>query len=147
MKNKDLIGHNLKRIRNQLGFKQKELAENLNISSGYLSEVESGKKSPGIEVVSKLLEIYQVNPMYLLTGEGECFLSQGKRKPGERKEKAKEGDNYNEMLDEMLWYIDRIPVIGYAVFEFFKSYMYEKRCMIEEEVKKIIENNPEERIP
>jgi hypothetical protein len=51
------------------------------------------------------------------------------------------------MLEEMLWYIERIPVVGYAVFEFFKSYMYEKRGMIEEEVKKIIENNPEEEIP
>ncbi|MCX6582948.1 MAG: hypothetical protein NT166_22455 [Candidatus Aminicenantes bacterium] len=54
---------------------------------------------------------------------------------------------HNEMLDEMLWYIDRIPVIGYAVFEFFKSYMYEKRGMIEVEVKKILENKPDERIP
>jgi transcriptional regulator with XRE-family HTH domain len=147
MKNKELIGHNLKNIRNQLGFKQKELAENLNISSGYLSEVEAGKKSPGIEVLSKLLEKYQVNPAYILTGEGDCFLSPGKRESVDGKKKPKEGDKYDAMVAEMLWYIEHIPVVGYAVFEFFSCYLYEKQDMIDKELKKIKKNNPAEKIP
>jgi transcriptional regulator with XRE-family HTH domain len=149
MENKELIGRNIRSIRLQLGMKQKELADSLNISYGYLSEVESGKKSPGLEVVGNLLQKYKVNPTFLLTGQGDYFLTtgEGKGKPGDRKEKAKEGDVYNEAVAEMFWYFENIPAVGFAVLEFFKHYLHTKKDMIDAEIKRIKEKNPGEEIP
>lgn len=148
MEHKELIGRNIRKIRTQLGLKQKELASSLNISYGYLSEVESGKKSPGLEVVGNLLQKYNVNPSFLLTGEGAYFLTPGKEedKTGdrERKEKTKEGNVgnvYDAAMDEMLWYFENIPTVGFAVLEFFKNYLHAKHDMIDAEIKKIKEKN------
>ncbi len=146
MENKQLIGRNIKNIRAQLGMKQKELANSLDISYGYLSEVESGKKSPGLEVVGNLLQKYEVNPTYLLTGEGDYFLTTGKGKPGKRRGKAKEGDVYNDAIDEMIWYIDHIPAVGFAVLGFFKQYLYEKKDMIDSKITRGREKNSGEAI-
>lgn len=148
MENKELIGRNIRNIRHQLGMKQKDLANSLNISYGYLSEVESGKKSPGLEVVGNLLQKYKVNPTYLLAGEGEYFLNkgEGKSKKVESKEKIKESDVYNAALNEMLWYFENIPAVGFAVLEFFKHYLHAKRDMIDAEMKKIKEKDQGEEI-
>lgn len=150
MENKKLIAENIRNIRNILKMKQKELAKNLGISSGYLSEIEAAKKSPGIEVVEKFLKKYKVNPAYLLTGEGDCFLTADeKAKPAEQKIKTKDSktDPYHAAITEMLWYFDHIPFVGFAMLEFFNNYLHEKKDRIEEEIKKIKEKNPEEEIP
>ena len=44
----------VKHLRIIRSFTQKELAEKSNISRSHLSEIESGKKSPSIEVVKKI---------------------------------------------------------------------------------------------
>jgi transcriptional regulator with XRE-family HTH domain len=140
MKNKELIGKCIRNIREHLGMKQKELAQTLDIASGYLSEIEAGKKNPGIDVVEKLHSLYNVNISYLFTGEGGLFIQpKGKKKKGPSDEMT--------LAKNMMWYVMNIPVVRYAMLEFFRTYMYEKGNMVEEDVEAFLEANKGEKKP
>ena len=55
-----MIGDTLKRIRNIYGLKAKQLSAQLNISASYLSEIETGKKQPSLELLNKYAEIFDM---------------------------------------------------------------------------------------
>jgi phage repressor protein C with HTH and peptisase S24 domain len=87
----------LLRIHNNLN--QKNFASELNTSSGYISEVETGKTLPGCGFLFLLKRVFNVDANWLLTGQGEMF---GGQKPeatvhivtpeeGQRLLKEKEG--------------------------------------------------------
>ena len=57
---------NLKRIREQKKVSQKELAEKLNMSQGYISEIEKNIKSPTIRVLYEIAEALEVCPHILI---------------------------------------------------------------------------------
>ena len=56
---------NLKDFRKKQGLSQMQLAEYCSISSGYIAEIEIGKKFPSIGVIEKIAGILKVEP-YLL---------------------------------------------------------------------------------
>jgi len=45
---------------------QSQLAERLEISRSYLSEIESGKKTPSIELIDKYSKVFNIPPSSLL---------------------------------------------------------------------------------
>ena len=55
-----MIGEALKMFRTIHGYKGKELAEMLEISPSYLSEIENGKKSPPYELLEKYSSAFDV---------------------------------------------------------------------------------------
>jgi len=136
MDNKKLMGNCIKRIRNQMGVNQRQFAKSLEISSGYLSEIEAGKKNPGIEVLNKLFETYSVNISFLFTGEGDLFIGPHKKEtymPGRKNTGILEEA---DLLEELSWYLKHIPIVRFAVLEFFQSYLFNKKGMIDKEIKK-----------
>ena len=50
------VRRNIVKIRQEKGYTQERLAYESGISKGYLSEIESGKKSPTIRILEKLAE-------------------------------------------------------------------------------------------
>lgn len=57
---------NLKYVREQKKISQKELAERLNISQGYISEIEKNLKSPTVRVLYEIANALEVCPHSLL---------------------------------------------------------------------------------
>ena len=55
-----MIGEALKMFRTIHGYKAKELAEMLEISPSYLSEIENGKKSPSYELLERYSSVFDV---------------------------------------------------------------------------------------
>ena len=55
-----MIHQALKKIREFHNIKQSELSMRLGISNSYLSEIESGKKSPSLELLDKYSEIFNI---------------------------------------------------------------------------------------
>ncbi|GGM07747.1 hypothetical protein GCM10010099_24520 [Streptomyces cinereus] len=55
-----MIHQALKKIREFHNIKQSELSMQLGISNSYLSEIESGKKSPSLELLDKYSEIFNI---------------------------------------------------------------------------------------
>ena len=67
------VGERLKCVREELNLMQKEFAKELGISAPSLSEIETGRNRPGIELLAKLAERFNVNLYYILLGKGEIF--------------------------------------------------------------------------
>jgi transcriptional regulator with XRE-family HTH domain len=68
-----MLGERLKWIRKEKGLTQKAFSEPLGTSSGYISEVEQGKKTPGSDFLVSLSRVWGVCIDWLLTGEGEPY--------------------------------------------------------------------------
>jgi phage repressor protein C with HTH and peptisase S24 domain len=54
------------------GFKQKELANILNVSLPTMNHYESGKRAPNSELLSQIAKTLDCDPGWLLTGEGQA---------------------------------------------------------------------------
>jgi transcriptional regulator with XRE-family HTH domain len=67
------IGYRIKQVRLELKLKQQEFAEKLDISGPSLSEIETGKTNPGIDLLVRLHKDFNVNLYYVLFGEGSMF--------------------------------------------------------------------------
>lgn len=69
-KKNELIGTNLKRLREEHKPKLsiRGLAQEVGLSNGYLSKLETGKiKSPSLEALTKLADYFNVDPTYFVT--------------------------------------------------------------------------------
>jgi XRE family transcriptional regulator, regulator of sulfur utilization len=60
------IGQAIRKIRNEKGIKQKFIAEKAGFSSEYLSNIESGTKTPTIPSLSKICDALGISLAYLL---------------------------------------------------------------------------------
>lgn len=63
------ICENLRNARNRKSLKQSEVAEKLGCAATSLTNWESGKVMPSLEVLDKLCEIYEISPLSLLDKE------------------------------------------------------------------------------
>jgi len=66
------IGSRVKHVRGRNN--QKEFAKILGFSGSYLSEVESGKTKPSLELLLKISQFTKCGLDWLITGEGPMFL-------------------------------------------------------------------------
>jgi transcriptional regulator with XRE-family HTH domain len=66
----------LKAARETIGVNQTEFANTLGVAPSFISGIERDKKDVSRELLEKLIEKYHINANWILTGEGEMFLSQ-----------------------------------------------------------------------
>lgn len=64
------FGERLKRLREERGMTQEELAERLNISRSLLARYENGMRMPTALMLRQMRDILGTSCDYLLTGEG-----------------------------------------------------------------------------
>lgn len=62
------IGQRIKKIRKQKHFTQEKLAENLEVSPVYISQVENGKTKLSLEMLIRIANLLDTNPGYFITG-------------------------------------------------------------------------------
>jgi len=72
MKDKELLGRRIKRLRTRLGLTQDALAEQVHISPKYLSNIERGRENPTLDTLLRLGKSLKVEPweMFMLEQEG-----------------------------------------------------------------------------
>ena len=66
MFHKDLYGLRLKKLRNQMGEKQADLAELLGVKPNQIVEMENGRKTTTFERLTIICQHYNVSADYLL---------------------------------------------------------------------------------
>lgn len=128
------IAGRLKAIREKLNLRQKELAEILNISVVTMSDIERGKKRPGVEILFILWEKYRVDPVYLLHGEGDMFRREKDTK-GVTVEDGVFGD-YTDDVKEMLWYMQHSLLARSAFMTMVKEYIYKYEKLLEKDIER-----------
>lgn len=53
-KEAEKLGNNFKRIRTEKGLSQVDIARNLGVSRGFVSNIESGKRNPTLSTITRL---------------------------------------------------------------------------------------------
>lgn len=71
--NRNLNGR-LKQVRVLLNLSQKDFSEGLSIKQGSLSDIERGRIGVSPKVAEAVCQKFEVNPVWLHTGEGETFI-------------------------------------------------------------------------
>ena len=61
----------LRLLRKQHGMTQRELAEHLSTSSGYIADLEGGRRKPSLELARKMADIFEVSVDLLAKDELE----------------------------------------------------------------------------
>ena len=64
---------NIKEYRQFKGISQKKLSKKLKMSQGYLSEIESGKKSPTVRMLYRIANALEICPHMLLSSTMYCI--------------------------------------------------------------------------
>jgi len=100
------INERIKEIRHILNISQREFAQAVYVSYGYLSEIETGHKEVKDRLVHLISSAFSVNKHWLLTGKGRMFNST----PQEKMEKMTSLFNelYPEYQDFVLRQIDEL---------------------------------------
>jgi len=81
-----MFGQALKLLRRYQGLNQSALAKKLGVSRSYISELESGNKTPSLDLLSRYADIFNI-PISSLVFFAEAL--QDKEKLSSRSEKAK----------------------------------------------------------
>ncbi|MBY6758611.1 helix-turn-helix transcriptional regulator [Clostridium botulinum] len=63
---------NLKKIREEKNISQSKLAILASISRSYVSEIESGKKTPSLDILERIAEALEVCTALLLINNKDC---------------------------------------------------------------------------
>lgn len=120
------FGSRIKAVRKKLKMKQKDFAERIGIKNNYLCEIESGHIRPGFDFFYKIMADLKLNPVYLLHGKGDMFLTDEKEgSVNGVKGDDREGSSpllNDPVYREMLWYMEQSNLIRYSVLEFFTRY-------------------------
>jgi transcriptional regulator with XRE-family HTH domain len=72
-----LVGQNLRRIRERRGYSQEKLAARAELSSSYVSRVELGKENISVRSIERICVVLDISPADLFRGSGRS------RKPRE----------------------------------------------------------------
>ena len=70
----ETIGNRIKKLRKTLGLSQQEFAERIGVKGGSISLYEIDAREPSERNKAGILKEFNVNPVWLDTGEGEMFL-------------------------------------------------------------------------
>lgn len=65
---KNVLGSRIMQRRKQMGIKQSELAELINVSDNQISNIENGKSFPRLNSFIKICDVLDCNSDYLLSG-------------------------------------------------------------------------------
>ncbi len=68
-----MIGEKIKNLRESEGLTQEEVAEKVGVSKEFISMVESGKRNPSLEVLSKIASIFSKEASYFMDTKRDDF--------------------------------------------------------------------------
>lgn len=71
-----MLGNRIKTLRKEREITQGSLAQAIGITQGFLSDIERDKKTPGGDILLSLSRFFDVDPHWLLTGEGKKRASE-----------------------------------------------------------------------
>ena len=130
------FGRRVNAIRESLKLKQEDMAPSLGLSATRLSEIENDKSRPCHDFFYNIVKNYQVNPYYLLFGEGEMFVGSNEKLETDIK-KIKTGD---KIIDELLYYFFNSPLVHNYLMYHFRTLFSEKKTVILDDIVKAKED-------
>ncbi|NIM15404.1 MAG: helix-turn-helix domain-containing protein [Candidatus Aminicenantes bacterium] len=117
------LGQRIKAIREHLKMTLADVSEETGISRSYISDFERGFKLPTAKYLKYLHNNHNINLNYIFCSDEEMY----------RKEKEEKYDfgKFNEEIEELLFYLSKIPPAIYAVLGFFTEYKLKNKEIID----------------
>lgn len=70
-----IYGQRIAEARSKLGMSQRQLAQKVSRSQGFISNIESGRQDPSFDLLTKLWAACGINPNWIVTGEGDMQIA------------------------------------------------------------------------
>lgn len=70
------FGKNFLRARNNRGISQVDAAAELEVTAGFLSSIENGRKKPSLDLILKASKLYQVQPGFFFQDQAEVNIDE-----------------------------------------------------------------------
>ncbi len=129
-----LFGNRIKEIRQTLKLNQKDFANTIGISNSFLSEVEAGRTKVGQDFLLNIVNIFSVNPLYILSGIGKMFMEHEKEEGNETKKNFDIEEIYTGpdsiLVNKMLRDIRKSTLLRFAVLEHYQRYSFQYKDII-----------------
>jgi transcriptional regulator with XRE-family HTH domain len=81
---RQLFGTTLRRLREEAGLTQEDVADRADVHWTYLSQIENGKRTPGLENIVHLAKAIGVTPAELLAAFTKSYMTNLKAKRARR---------------------------------------------------------------
>lgn len=101
MVTKNIISSNFKNLRKEINISQKEFSQKIEVPVTTISKYERGETRPSVEILTRLGDIFGVNINWLLTGQGEMFLTKTEKEEEKEEEKPALKEKMIEMFDTL----------------------------------------------
>lgn len=69
------VGRRMSKRRKELGLKQYEVCEMIDVNYKYISNLETGRSAPSLDVIMRLCEALQTTPDYFLVGSDKSGMT------------------------------------------------------------------------
>jgi transcriptional regulator with XRE-family HTH domain len=123
------IGIRIRKIRKALGYTQVQMVSYFEIGRANYSRLEKGEIFPSATLLNTLRREFQVSLDWLITDEGEMFFS--KKQKAELVRRLNAG-KYSEEINELLFDMNKIPMIKHAVLEFYLEYKQKNSQIVQQ---------------
>lgn len=103
-------GKRLRLLRTSLNLSQDRIAKILGITVAVYMRIERGYTVLNSYIITKLYKFLGINPIYLITGEGDCFLIKDTdlfEKINTEQKKYSNRNNTKEDEEDLLWFISK----------------------------------------
>jgi transcriptional regulator with XRE-family HTH domain len=130
MTDKQTVSERIKGIRSALNVTQESFADRLGISISTYSDIEKGRCLPGFEVLENMTVKFNVNPCYLLLGEGEMFFD-----PANPINKIRDNEiGKDKDVQDFLTYFEKSKIVRYSALVNFRKILGSESEVIEKEI-------------
>ncbi len=120
------FGTRIKTVRKELRLTQNEFADAIGFSASFVSDIESGRSKACFDFFLNVTEKFNVNLYYLILGTGNVIgNSQPRADLGD-----KEFGQPVESINELLWYIERSPMLKHTIFGHTSKFIYENHTIL-----------------
>ena len=105
-----MIGPQIKELRKKLSMTQSEFAEAINLSRNYIAMMEIDQREPSDRTIQDICEKFNVNEVWLRTGEGEPFQEETRQEQIMRfaTQTVKGSDEFRKAFVSMLAKMDAV---------------------------------------
>ena len=118
------IGTRIREVRKSLGYTQDRMVEYFDCGRANYSRIEKGEVFPNPAMLKGLNQKFKVSLHWLVCGKGEMHENENQYK--ELKLGAADGGEINELLI----YIEKVPMVRHAILSFFLEYIEKNKTLI-----------------
>jgi transcriptional regulator with XRE-family HTH domain len=121
------IGSRMRRIRKSLGYTQEKIVEFFDIGRANYSRIEKGEVWPGHCILYTLRMKFNISLDWVIANTDKMYIREGEKKVHDKAD----SNTYSKEIRELLYYIEKVPMIKHAILSYFLEYKGKNKEIID----------------